>query len=221
MPRYQSNSLMLKILETLERATLPVADILDSITTSGFVYKTWRTKESYTALKKRQRERRRTLEQEHNERRERQRVHTLLARLEKQGLVKKVKRNKGNRLYFTLTDAGREKKVSFAEKIKKALIEKWRNDISVSYETKPSKNYTLVIFDIPEKEKRKRIWLRDILRRMGFRKLQKSVWVAQVKLPEVFIHDLKKINILECVIICSVVAKGTIEDYVERVRMRQ
>jgi len=64
------------------------------------------------------------------------------------------------------------------------------------YPKEPSDILIILMFDIPEKERRKRRWLRERLTGMGFRMVQKSVWSGKVKLPKKFIQDLKDLNIL-------------------------
>lgn len=46
------------------------------------------------------------------------------------------------------------------------------------------KNYTIVVFDIPEDAKRTRIQLRRQLKKFGFELYQRSVWVSQKNVAE-------------------------------------
>ena len=68
----------------------------------------------------------------------------------------------------------------------------------------------LVIFDIPEKERRKRNILRVELVTYDFKMLQKSVWIGATPLPEDFIHKLDKLNLKNKVHIFSVQEYGTL-----------
>ncbi len=70
---------------------------------------------------------------------------------------------------------------------------------------------TIIIFDIPEKESWKRKSLRIQLALLGFRRLQKSVWLGRGPLPEKFINYLSNINILSCIHIFTIKQQGTIE----------
>lgn len=54
----------------------------------------------------------------------------------------------------------------------------------------------LVIFDIPEKEKRKRNWLRGQLVSCDYNQLQKSVWTGNRPLPKRLLKDIKKLNLV-------------------------
>ncbi len=56
----------------------------------------------------------------------------------------------------------------------------------------------IVIFDIPETEKRYREWLRSELVSFGFEMIQKSVWFGPA-LPKEFIEYLSEIKLLNCI----------------------
>lgn len=68
----------------------------------------------------------------------------------------------------------------------------------------------LVIFDIPEKDKSKRYWLRRELIGLNYKILQKSVWIGTVPLPEEFIQDLKVLGLEKHIHIFSVNKAGTL-----------
>jgi len=68
----------------------------------------------------------------------------------------------------------------------------------------------VVAFDIPEKERRKRDWIRMCLVEMSFEMLQKSVWAAKGAIDENFIHALRDRNLLDKVHIFTVTQQGTI-----------
>ena len=68
----------------------------------------------------------------------------------------------------------------------------------------------IVSFDVPEKEKRKRGWLRSTLKNLGFRMLQKSVWIGKVKIPEAYLEDLKRLRLLSYIEIFAISKRGTI-----------
>ena len=75
----------------------------------------------------------------------------------------------------------------------------------------------LVIFDIPEKNRIQRDWLRFKLKQLGFRKMQMSVWWGRGTLPEEFIADLEKYDILPHIHILAVSQRGTISTFLERI----
>ncbi len=78
------------------------------------------------------------------------------------------------------------------------------------YDAAPGGTMIIIIFDIPEKERRKRDWMRSALRAMGFEKVQRSVWRGAVKVPQRFIEDLRELRIADYVEIFSVLKKGTL-----------
>ncbi len=62
---------------------------------------------------------------------------------------------------------------------------------------KKGKSMMLVIFDIPERERSKRDWLRSQLKLFGFKQIQKSVWFGPRNLPKDFFAYLKELGIKE------------------------
>ena len=71
---------------------------------------------------------------------------------------------------------------------------------------------SLVIFDIPEYERKKRTAIRVELIGCNFRQLQKSVWVGYHPLPQEFITLLDELALKDRVHIFSVVKSGTLRD---------
>lgn len=135
---------------------------------------------------------------------EKMRFSDLIYRLKKEGLVCEVKKENEN--FLGLTNKG------------KIILEKFRSAKNKSlpmakYENKEEETLKIVIFDIPESEKRKRDWLRSALRNLRFRMLQKSVWAGKASLPQEFIEDLRKINLLPFVEIFSVSKTGSLMQF--------
>ncbi len=96
-----------------------------------------------------------------------------LGRLIAQGIVKK----KGN--MFSLSKGGIKLFNSIGLR-KKILAKKW------------DKKYRLVIFDIPEKKRSDREWLREELYLLEYVQLQKSVFISKHALPEDIIIEIQK-----------------------------
>lgn len=99
-----------------------------------------------------------------------------LHHLQKRGMVEKDK----NEIY-RLTKHG-EKEAFFAylnaeSKIFAQEKQKW------------DKKWRMIFFDIPEKKRNYRDYLRTILRTVGFKEFQKSVWIYPYPVPK-FIKDL-------------------------------
>ncbi|MCX8015960.1 MAG: helix-turn-helix transcriptional regulator [Patescibacteria group bacterium] len=127
--------------------------------------------------------------------------YVLLNRLEKQGFIIKKKDKTQKKNLWLLTPAGRKKA--------KMLIA--QTNFLFDYPHENDGKLRIIIFDIPEKERFKRNWLRAILTYLDFKMLQKSVWIGTNKIPERFIYDLKKFNVLPYVHIFEVSQSGTIE----------
>lgn len=113
---------------------------------------------------------------------EEQSVRNILTRLKKQGLLLNKNRK------WKITNEG---KILLREK-KSAIMH-----------FSPRKNYnknipktTIIIFDIPEKKRLYRDWLRNELVGFGFELVQKSVWLGPA-LPKEFISYLGKEKLLQ------------------------
>src|SRR3989344_2648673 len=64
---------------------------------------------------------------------------------------------------------------------------------------KDSPKNLLLIFDIPEKRKAEREWLRFQLRRFDYKMIQQSVWIGPSPLPQEFRDYLKHIKLSHCI----------------------
>ena len=76
---------------------------------------------------------------------------------------------------------------------------------------KPDGIQRLVIFDIPEKERKKRRVIRGELTSLGYSQLQKSVWVGAIPLPKDFVALLDILNLHGKVHIFSIRERGTLQ----------
>jgi len=114
------------------------------------------------------------------------------------GLVTKNNRKeKGESItsYFVITEEG------------KRLLEFFRNkNILRKDYGKPKKiNKKIVVaFDIPEKYKDKRNWLRSILKSLEFTQLQKSMWIGSSLLPEDFLKDIRTMGVSQYIKVIEV-----------------
>ncbi len=104
--------------------------------------------------------------------RNRQNFHVSLYQLQKRKLI-----TKNSNQTFRLTPIGQKQafwanldaKLALSQNGQKKWDGKWR----------------MVLFDIPEKKRRLRDGLRNILRTLDFVELQKSVWVTPHKIPDI------------------------------------
>ncbi|MEW5805280.1 MAG: CRISPR-associated endonuclease Cas2 [Patescibacteria group bacterium] len=69
---------------------------------------------------------------------------------------------------------------------------------------------TIVMFDIPESKKHQRVWLRSVLKNLGFKMVQKSVWSGDYLIPRDFIKDLSRLGLLDYVEIYEINKSGSL-----------
>jgi len=137
--------------------------------------------------------------------RKRQQFYSLLNHLKHEGLV--VKKKRVGRSLWHITKAGVRKLSLLRERREKNPALPPR-----SYIKKKGSDLIVVSFDVPERERRKRDWLREVLASLGLNKLQQSVWVGKAAIPEEFISDLRKSNMMSYVHIFSVSRSGTMTE---------
>ena len=137
---------------------------------------------------------------------EKRRITALIQRLQKAGLVKNEGGSK--KALWAITQKGLDKIFRLKERILKSKNKPLLP--SKTYFIKPSKQTIIVSFDIEELRKEKRAWLRDVLKNLDYKILQRSVWIGINQLPKKLIEDLKKLDILKNIKIFSVAEKGNI-----------
>lgn len=102
---------------------------------------------------------------------------TSLYRLKQKGWVKKSGRN-----IFTLTPEG-----------KKEALFAYINAESAIYKPEEKQEWDggwrMIFFDIPEKKRHLRDFLRIVIKAIGFREFQKSIWIYPYEVPS-FLKDL-------------------------------
>ena len=133
---------------------------------------------------------------------DKRRFDDLLYRLRKDELIDDVNGGKGS--FLRLTQSGKE------------ILNKLRNIKdkampSAKYQSQNNDNLKIIIFDIPEEDRRKRVWLRSALKNLNFTMLQKSVWAGKSKLPHEFAIDLNKLKIISYVEIFAISKTGSLK----------
>ncbi len=125
-----------------------------------------------------------------------QSFYSLIHKLQKEGLIKKGANRK-----WVINPLGRKKYRNFLKQL-----------IAKNYPKQKDKDSDLkiIIFDIPERERWKRDWLRQQLQLLDFKMVQKSVWAAKVKLPNEFMRDLRDLRLLHHVEIFAVTKTGSL-----------
>ena len=142
---------------------------------------------------KQQRSRREKNSPEHRKRR----LRVFISKMKHDGLIKKSTDNK-----FIISQKG----ISKMAKLKNSLPNRY-------YETTGRNRAVIISFDIPEKLRRKRNWLREVLKNLGFEMIHQSVWVGKVKIPKEFIMDLENLKILEFIEIFEISKTGTLKKF--------
>lgn len=133
--------------------------------------------------------------------REYQRFYTLLNKLRCDGLV--VNEGKRRAAIWKITEKG-------IAKLKKIQNKTPLISTPPVYKGGKGEKLYVISYDIPERERHKRVWLRAALLSLGFSPLQKSVWVGKRLIPEDFIHDLRKWDMVRYVHIFEVSKSGTL-----------
>jgi len=139
-----------------------------------------------------------------DELREANRFRNLLYRLEQQEIIKKDKKTK----QFFITKKG----MSWMQKYKHFSMcspKRYPND------KEKNLGVFVVVFDIPEKEKRKRAWIRDALRTFNFKLLQGSVWIGKSGIPKEFLEDLRLLKMIDYVHIFEIKNKGSLSPFLD------
>ncbi len=132
------------------------------------------------------------------EKRERLNFNDLIYRLRKDDLIEGFEKKK--KKFFRLTDKG-----------KNSLTKLELRRLTDNYEIKKDNLVKIVVFDIPEKKRKMRDWIRSVLVNLEFNMLQKSVWIGKTKIPEEFIKQLRNLNLLSCVEIFEISKTGSLK----------
>ena len=189
----------LRILESIKDFTVNTLDLFDIIIGSGYGISLGKIQYE---LSKRQRKRQSQEFIRGEQKRLKQRYLKMIYSLKQDGLIEEKQKNK--RKFWSLTKKGESKLTLLRERNKKRLPE-------ISYQKETSDRAVLVIFDIPETEKRKRDWLRVALDNLGFKMIQKSVWLGKVKIPQEFLDDLREIKLIDFVEIFEISKAGSLQ----------
>lgn len=197
--------LTFRVLEALEYAACGISNLLFIFT---LPYGTSMGK-VLRELDRRQQKRKSWAEKVHTKLQERQRLHNIIYQLRKDQLIEGSAKNK-----FRVTEKGR--------RILQKLRRRKQNAFPQSvYTTQPGSLWYVVIFDIPEKERRKRAWLRSALQHLKFKMIQKSVWVGKTKLPKEFLEDLTMLKLLTYVHIFAIHKLGSLSEVIDTEKPRR
>jgi hypothetical protein len=140
---------------------------------------------------------------ENNNQKIKQRYRNIIYKLKKDGLIREEVKN--NKKVFILTGLGKNKLTDLKKRQKEQLPS------IKSFKKEKGDRFIIVIFDIPEKERRKRNWLREVLKNIGLEMIQKSVWIGKVKIPKELINELNDFKIINFVEIFEITKGGSLK----------
>lgn len=185
----------LKILEYIERSGHALSDVFFVFT---LPYGVSRGRIEYLLRRKHHQE---LLANDPRIQENRRRFKYVLHYLRKEGLIEESL--KKAQTIARLTRSGRD--------MLQKLRQRKETTSSAKYSVEKDDLLKIVIFDIPEEDRKKRYWLRSALRNLKFQMLQKSVWTGKSKIPKAFLDDLERMRLLPHVEIFAVSKKGTLQ----------
>lgn len=133
--------------------------------------------------------------------REKQKFHNFIYYLKSDGIISET--TSDSKKWYHVAEKGKRKLL--------ALLISRDNIIPLPHYPKISNNtFTIIAFDIPEKEKKKREWLRTALGQLGYKAIQRSVLLGKTKIPQAFLNDLNKLRMIEYVEIFEITKTGSL-----------
>lgn len=189
--------IMLKILEGLADGLGEISDLFEAYLSAG--YGASYRKLDYKRDKAAERRLGKKWERE-KKRKEKQKFYNYLNYLKGEGLI-----NKKDSGMFRLTKRGKAR-LEELEKRKKV-----KGLPFADYPKEKSHRLILVAFDVPEKERQKRDWLRSALKGLDFNMIQKSLFGGKIKIPEEFLEDIHELKLTDYVEILEISREGTLK----------
>lgn len=121
-------------------------------------------------------------------------LYKCIENLKAQGLVKE-----NNDKELVISPKGEKKRKELHEKRKLRFP---------SYAVEKDQDVKVISFDIPEKQRKQRLWIRSALKNLEFEMLHQSTWIGRSKLPEEFLDDLAFRGVFKYVTILVVTKAG-------------
>ena len=193
----QKGFLTIRILETIADFISEGGDLLGALMEAGYGASASRV--NYARSRK-ENERIGRARKSEEDRVARERLSRMLYYLEHDGLIARNGPGK-----MSLTRRGKERLRALRARIKGLTLTS-----PAVYPKKDTTATTVVIFDIPELEKKKRAWVRAVLKRLEYVMIQRSVWMGTMGIPREFVTDLRDQKILHCVQFFAVTRGGTL-----------
>jgi len=186
--------ILLKALEIIEDVALSQIDFLEAVLASGYGAGMNKIDHEY-------KKRRRIYEDEKYRKQDlenrKRRLRVFISKMKHDGLIDESKKESNK---FKISYKGKSK----LKQLKSGLPGR-------HYETKEQYNPVIISFDIPERFRPKRDWLREVIRNLGFKMIHQSVWIGKIKIPKDMIMDMEDLKILEYVEIFEVGQTGTLK----------
>lgn len=198
--------LMLEILSTLDKGESNLADLIEYACNLASNFR-----RAEVGLIRNKKEQPFNFNEKDEKRKIIKRFYAMISYLEKDGLICRFFQKE--KLYLKITNRGKDKLDSLKHKFSNALPD-WDYKSRSDKLRTSQKGVVIVAFDIPEKERVKREWLRNALRSLDFEMLQRSVWMKKGGMPESFINDLKSMNLAGYVRIFQINRLGNLKQLV-------
>lgn len=188
--------ILLKALELLCDGAIAQLDFFNAVLFAGYGASSNRIEYEYQK-RRRVSESKKSTEEILKDRK--RRLTIFISKMKHDGLIEKLKDDQ-----FAISSKGMDK------------LNKLRNNLPPRfYKQKTSQGCPIIVsFDIPERLRRKRNWLREVIRNLGFKMIHQSVWVGKGKIPLDFIRDLENLKILEFVEIFEISKTGSLKKLV-------
>lgn len=193
-PTKMKGNLTRRLLEAIENRDITATDLLGAFLSAG--YGASRSRIEYIA-----RQNNRTRKRDMAMYAQKQKYYNLISRLQRDGLIEKSE-VRGTKT-VSITTKGR------------GLLSESRNRANQRFSAtnlamEKSEHPIIIIFDIPERKRRSRKFLREALKTIGFRILQKSVWIGEIKIPKELIVYLRSMSIIDYIHIFEVNSLGSL-----------
>ena len=191
---------LIKILDFLKDQAISQADFFAAVLASGYGASMGRVDYEYAKREKISEARKFKREELRIRKR---RLSAFLSKMKRDGLILERIKNE-------------DTEIRISKKGKQKLLElKNKKMPEGKYKIQGQNNPVIISFDIPEKMRRKRDWLRDVIKNLGFSMIHQSLWVGHAKIPKEFVADLEDLKILEFVEIFEISKSGTLKKLTE------
>ena len=195
---------MFKILSALESGKDASVDVLGSYLLAGMSHNPKKSLQAVNNFIESRKEGRKAKEEDRQDVR---RFYSLVSYLKQDGLIRKEKIT--GKITISITDKGK-RKLEFLKESYSIQLPSFRYEYESEREISQDNAVTIVTFDVPEKERSKRDWLRCALNNMEFNMIHKSVWMKSGQIPERFLDDLKAMKMAKYLEIFAVTKNGSL-----------